>query len=101
MALNIITFSVLYLYSTMFEVQQSISHPPINNLDTTRRSETFILNDLDRLDLPLVEGNIYILAAWDSNTYIRAGDNNHFEIIDQYGDVLRTGKSYILINPTF
>jgi hypothetical protein len=49
----------------------------------------------------IIEGNTYVIASWDSNTYIRAGENNHFSIIDQYGDVLRTGKSYVLINPSY
>ena len=85
----------------MFEVQLSVQHPPVSNLDTSRRSETFELKEIDRLHLPLIEGNVYVLASWDSNTYIRAGKENRFEIIDQYGDVLRVGKQYVLINPTF
>ena len=87
----------------MLEFQVSRQHEPISNLETSRRSDTFYLESTERLpsSLKIIEGNVYVIASWDSNTYVRAGANNTFSIIDQYGDVLRVGKGYVLINPTY
>lgn len=85
----------------MLEFSISRKHDPISNLETSRRSETFQLKSLTQLDIPLIEGNTYVLASWDSNTYIRAEANNRFQVIDQYGSPLELGKNYVLINPCF
>lgn len=87
----------------MLEFKVAAKHDPLEQVDRSRRSDRFALGVLDEVpkSIPLIEGNVYIIASWDSNTYIRAGKNNSFTVVDQYGTELKTNKEYVLINPEF
>lgn len=93
---------IILIYK-MLEFSVSRQHNPLDQVDRSKRSDRFALKDIDRLptSVSIVEGNTYVIASWDSNTYIKAGADNTFTIIDQYGDVLRTNKEYVLINPEY
>lgn len=64
-------------------------------------SKPFKFNDIETCPLDLEEGHNYIITCWDTNIYIKALDNNHFEIVETHGSELVTDKEYILIHPIY
>jgi hypothetical protein len=62
---------------------------------------TFKFRDLEICPLNLEEGHNYIITCWDSNIYIKALKDNHFEILETLGSELTLDKEYLLIQPSY
>lgn len=48
-----------------------------------------------------IDDEIYVLTSWNSNHYIKSKGAKEFEVIESYGEKLRTGKNYLIIAPCY